>query len=82
MVRYSGFTFLSSDGVTHRRDRSIKGPAAEAQKGVDEAAQLWVVRELRPKPKGGLVFKAHRLLYHSTLGLRVIKRREGRKSES
>ena len=22
---------------------------------------------------GGLVFKAHRLLYHSTLGLRVIK---------
>ena len=27
---------------------------------------------------GGLVFKAHRLLYHSTLGLRVIKReREG-----
>ena len=27
---------------------------------------------------GGLVFQAHRLLYHSTLGLRVIeKRREG-----
>ena len=25
---------------------------------------------------GGLVFKAHRLLYHSTLGLRVIKKRE------
>ena len=23
---------------------------------------------------GGLVFKAHRLLYHSTLGLRVIKK--------
>ena len=23
--------------------------------------------------RGGLVFKAHRLLYHSTLGLRVIK---------
>ena len=27
--------------------------------------------------RGGLVFKAHRLLYHSTLGLRVIKRRCG-----
>ena len=26
--------------------------------------------------RGGLVIKAHRLLYHSTLGLRVIKRRE------
>jgi len=25
--------------------------------------------------RGGLVFKAHRLLYHSTLGLRVIKKR-------
>jgi len=27
--------------------------------------------------RGGLVFKAHRLLYHSTLGLRVIKNRRG-----
>ena len=26
--------------------------------------------------RGGLVFKAHRLVYHSTLGLRVIKKRE------
>ena len=25
--------------------------------------------------RGGLVFKTHRLLYHSTLGLRVIKKR-------
>ena len=30
--------------------------------------------------RGGLVLKAHRLLYHSTLGLRVIKKKrvEGR----
>ena len=28
---------------------------------------------LRGRGRGGLVFKAHRLLYHSTLGLRVIK---------
>ena len=27
--------------------------------------------------RGGLVFKAHRLLYHSTLGLRVIKKQRG-----
>ena len=26
--------------------------------------------------RGGLVFKAHRLLYHTTLGLRVIKKKE------
>ena len=28
--------------------------------------------------RGGLVFKARRLLYHSTLGLRVIKKNEDR----
>jgi len=28
--------------------------------------------------RGGLVFKAHRLLYHSTLGLRVIKKKKKR----
>ena len=28
--------------------------------------------------RSGLVFKAHRLLYHSTLGLRVIKKRRRR----
>ena len=27
--------------------------------------------------RGGLVFKAHRLLYHSTLGLRVKKKKKG-----
>ena len=26
--------------------------------------------------RGGLVFKAHRLLYHSTLGLRVTKKKK------
>ena len=26
--------------------------------------------------RGGLVFKAHRLLYHSTLGLRVIQKKK------
>ena len=26
--------------------------------------------------RGGLVFKAHRLLHHSTLGLRVIKKKQ------
>jgi len=26
--------------------------------------------------RGGLLFKAHRLVYHSTLGLRVIKKKK------
>ena len=26
--------------------------------------------------RGGLIFKAHRLVYHSTLGWRVIKKKE------
>jgi len=29
--------------------------------------------------RGGLGFKAHRLLYHSTLGLRVIKKKKKKK---
>ena len=29
--------------------------------------------------RGGLVFKAHRLLYHSTLGLRVINKKRKKK---
>ena len=29
--------------------------------------------------QGGLVFKAHRLVYHSTLGLRVIKKKNKKK---
>jgi hypothetical protein len=28
--------------------------------------------------RGGLVFKAHGLLYHSTLGLRVVKKKKGK----
>ena len=29
-----------------------------------------------PSPRGGLVFKAHRLMYHTTLGSRVIKKKK------
>ena len=29
--------------------------------------------------RGGLVFKAHRLVYHSTLGLRVTKKKKKKK---
>ena len=41
---------------------------------------LWLLQEQLlsrnvKRFRGGLVFKAHRLLYHSTLGLRVIKKK-------
>ena len=36
------------------------------------------VRALPPRFRGGLVFKAHRLVYHSTLGSRVIKKKKNK----
>ena len=35
-----------------------------------------LVRRNVQRFRGGLVFKAHRLLYHSTLGLSVIKKKK------
>ena len=40
------------------------------------ATSLLVGREARVRFRGGLAFKAHRPLYHSTLGLRVIKKKK------
>jgi len=37
-------------------------------------AELQILRACLVGVEEGLVFKAHRLLYHSTLGLRVIKK--------
>ena len=36
--------------------------------------QMQLIRRNVKRLRGGLVFKAHRLVYHSTLGWRVIKR--------
>ena len=35
-----------------------------------------------PLVRDGLVFKAHRLVYHSTLGLRVIKKKKKKKIQT
>jgi len=43
-------------------------------RGVTAATEQLLHRNVQ-RFRGGLVFKAHRLLYHSTLGLRVIKKR-------
>ena len=39
-------------------------------------------RETKRSTIRGLVFEAHRLLYHSTLGLRVIKKNKVRGADS
>ena len=43
------------------------------EEAVDERLQL-LYRNVQ-RFRGGLVFKAHRLVYHSTLGSRVIKKK-------
>ena len=43
--------------------------------GLDQDSGFGNVQRFR----GGLIFKAHRLVYHSTLGLRVIKKKKKKK---
>jgi len=47
--------------------------AAKGRREVIRRSQVLLYRNVQRFP-GGLVVKVHRLLYHSTLGLRVIKK--------
>jgi len=47
---------------------------------VDPRGYLLLRRNVK-RFRGGLVFKAHRLVYHSTLGLRVIKKKKKKKKK-
>ena len=51
------------------------GPLGIAPLGRHVPASLFIVRNVN-RFRGGLVFKAHGLLYHSTLGLRVIMKKK------
>jgi len=53
------------------REREEGGVSEGAREGAREGGSD--VKRFR----GGLVFKAHRLLYYSTLGLRVMKKERG-----
>ena len=57
-------TSVPSSPRTRRKMRSRSMPNTE----VSSTATIWF--------RGGLVFKAHRLLYHSTPGFRVIKKKK------
>ena len=61
--------------------REWSRPAVDSGVGVDKASSSdladHVLALLNLKRfRGGLVFKAHRLVYHFTLGLRVIKKKK------
>ena len=55
------------------RIRTLNGIKGFEVQGLGFRGQGWGVEVKRFR--GGLVFKAHRLVYHSTLGLRVIKKK-------
>jgi len=57
----------------------LEGGGAESR--VRDHEQL-SVREVLRGFRGGLVFKAHSILYHSTLGLRVINKKRKKKKKS
>jgi len=65
---------LGGVAVSHERGT----PVREDPLGPD-ARRVHLESEWRDvqRFRGGLVFKAHRLLYHSTLGLREIKKKVG-----
>ena len=54
----------------------ISFAAKRAVAGVVPQRQKQVLRRKVKRFRGGLVFKAHRLVYHSTLGWRVIKNKK------
>ena len=65
------------------------GSADEDYRALDEHRvedARWIEEQLLRRNvkrfRGGLVFKAHRLLYHSTLGLRVTKKKKKKMDRS
>ena len=74
--------------VAHRVSSSLSGPVVPSFRALSGRLNFTVRRHKFNKDslfswggsyqrfRGGLAFKAHRLLYHSTLGLRVIKKKK------
>ena len=65
----------------HERESGrVKEREGESQRGMGRERTRESVAGCRPLPalrfRGGLVCKAHRLVYHSTLGVRVIKKKK------
>ena len=60
----------------HLRVHGQEGVLRELYRSVQFSVYAQLLRRKEKRFRGGLVFQAHRLVYHSTLGLRVIKKRE------
>ena len=83
VLRGSGFFFERRDD-THgetvdlplsTRDRESEREI-ERERASERERERARDRETDQRFRGGLVFKAHRLVYHSTLGLTVIKKKK------
>ena len=61
----------------HRLQRFRVQQAGVQKVGVQEAEEQ-LLRRIVKRFRGGLVFKTHGLLYHSTLGSRVLKKKRKR----
>ena len=78
MMRWTGlapweFEFPFPGSLTSTRPKvPLQICLTDLQKHAEREPPTGVVKRF----PGGLVFKAHRLLYHSTLGLRVIKKKK------
>ena len=59
--------------------------AADERRGISQLdandIQEQLLRRNVKRSRGGLVFKAHFFVYHSTLGLRVIKKKKKEREE-
>ena len=70
---------LEQDSRERSSGKVLEQDARERRSGKGEALRCWIdTKGCRNVNwfRGGLVFKTHRLVYHSTLGLRVIKKKK------
>ena len=78
MVREEGVQELILEGGPERGGTGERDGRVCRRSTFDRGAAC--IRRCEPRNvkrfRGGLVFEAHRLLYHSTLGLRVIKKKQ------
>jgi len=69
-------SFLLLGTPALRRAGTFRGVSETPLTPTTLAALLHVFADDQYLVRGGLVFKAHRLVYYSTLGLRVIKKKK------
>ena len=59
------------------RDEGVGSKVEEGVKRVLSTRAAQILRRNVRRFRGGLVFEAHRLVHHSTLGLIIIKKKKG-----